>query len=86
MKVPYTVSVQLVWKKDQKRVESKRNPMIGGKAGSDGDSVDVADFQGEVLSMISSLYRDKNATNKFSEKMSAVVIKIAKGEKTKSVG
>ena len=60
--------------------------MIGGKAGGAGDSVDVADFEGEVLSMISSLYRDKNATNKFTEKMSAVVIKIAKGEKTKSVG
>lgn len=59
--------------------------MIGGKT-KDGAVVDVGDFQGEVLSMISSLYRDKNQTNKFTEKMSALVIKIAKGDKSKSVG
>ena len=48
--------------------------------------VQVGDFHEEVMSMISSLYRDKNTTNQFSEKMSAVVIKIAKGDKSKSVG
>ena len=85
MSVPYTVGVQLVWKKDQKRVETKSNPVIGGK-NKDGKTVDIGDFQGETISLISSLYRDKNATNKFSEKMSSLVIKIAKGEKTKSVG
>lgn len=85
MSVPYTVSVQLVWKKDQKRVETKSNPVIGGKS-KDGSKVEIGDFQGEVISLISSLYRDKNATNKFTEKMSALVIKIAKGEKSKSVG
>ena len=36
--------------------------------------------------MISSLYRDKTSTNKFTEKMSAIVVKIAKGDKSKSVG
>lgn len=37
--------------------------------------------------MISSLYTDKNSTtNKFTEKMSAIVVKIAKGDKSKSVG
>ena len=85
MSVPYTVGVQLVWKKDQKRVETKSNPVIGGK-NKDGQTVDIGDFQGETISLISSLYRDKAATNKFTEKMSSLVVKIAKGEKTKSVG
>jgi len=30
MSIPYTVSAQVILKKDQKRVESKRNPLIGG--------------------------------------------------------
>ena len=85
MSVPYQVGVQLVWTKDQKRVESKTNPVIGGKT-KDGKPVDIGDFQEETLSMISSLYRDKSSTNKFTEKMSALVIKIAKGDKSKSVG
>ena len=75
------VNLQLIWKKDQKRVESKSDPQIGGK----GSNSNLADFKGEVLSLISSVYKDKNAGN-YIEKNSTVVIKIVKGDKTKSVG
>ena len=59
--------------------------MLGGKL-SDGKPILKADFNGEQLSMISTMYRDKGAAGKTSEKMSALIIKISKGEKTKSVG
>ena len=49
MEIPYTVSLQVIWKKDQKRVETKLNPLIGGK------QVNVASFDGEKLSMISTI-------------------------------
>ena len=52
MAIPYEVTVQVVWKKDQKRLESKVNPILGKDSKS-------AQFEGEKLSMISSLYKDK---------------------------
>ena len=58
MSIPYTVSVCVVLKKDQKRTESKKNPLIGGK-GPNGSSVNKASFDGETLSMISTVSRDK---------------------------
>ena len=79
MSIPYTVSVQAVWRKDQKRVESKGNPLIGGK------QVTKTSFHGEVLSMISTIQKDKQKGN-LSEKMSQVVIKITKGDKSRSFG
>ena len=58
--------------------------MIGGK-GPNGSSVNKATFDGETLSMISTVFRDK-AGGKFSEKTASLVIKVAKGEKSRSVG
>ena len=66
----------MVWKKDQKRVESKTNPIIGG-------NVTQAVFSEETLSMLSTILRDKAS---YSEKASELVIKITKGDKSKSVG
>ena len=56
--------------------------MIGGNP-KDGAVVNKANFNGEKMSMISSIFRD---TNKVSEKMSHIVVKIMKGDKTRSVG
>ena len=77
MEIPYAVSVQLVWKKDQKRVESKANPMIG-------KNVSLTSFNGETMSMISTIARGRDGT--FTEKTSNIVIKICKGDKQRSVG
>ena len=52
MKVPYEVTCMVVWKKDQKRLETKTNPSLG-------NDVATADFKNERLSMISSIYKDK---------------------------
>jgi hypothetical protein len=60
MVIPYEVSVQVIWKKDQKRLETKTNPILG-------KDVKCAKFAGEKLSMISSLYKDKQ-TGAFQEK------------------
>ena len=49
MVIPYTVSVMCTWKKDNKRVDSKNNPMIGGKG------VERTSFHDEILSMISTI-------------------------------
>ena len=84
MSIPYTVSVQVVLKKDQKRTESKKNPLIGGK-GPNGNPINKATFDGETLSIISTIFKDK-ASGKFSEKSASLVIKVAKGEKSRSVG
>lgn len=78
MNIPYTVGLQVVWKKDQKRVESKNHPLIGGK------EVTKASFNGEVLSMISTIARGKDGN--YVDKTSFVVLKIQKGEKSRSVG
>ena len=51
MQVPYEVSVSVVWKKDNKRLETKGSPMLGKEKLS-------ADFGGEKMSMISSLFKD----------------------------
>lgn len=75
MKVPYAVSVQLCWKKDHKRAESKTNPMIGGR------SIEVGEFQGEVLSMVSSLYRNPADGSSYAETLSKLTVKVTKGEK-----
>ena len=85
MSIPYAVSIQAVWKKDQKRVESKTNPKIGGKKPNSEDLINIGNFNGEKLSLISSMFRDKGASN-MSEKMSSVVIKISKSDKSKNVG
>lgn len=53
MKIPYEVGLQIVWKKDEKRLESKKNPRLGV-----GGSKCVS-FEGEKLSMISHIYKDK---------------------------
>jgi len=64
LSVPYECSIQVVWKKDQKRLESKTKPTIGS-----GDVPGSASFADEKLSMISGLYKDpKKGT--FSEKSS----------------
>jgi hypothetical protein len=52
MVVPYEVTCQAIWKKDQKRLESKKNPPLG-------KNIHIADFGGETLSMISSLFKEK---------------------------
>lgn len=78
MEVPYTVSVQCVWKKDQKRVETKNNPLIGGH------NVNKTSFNGEKMSMISTIARGKDGN--FTDKTSHIVIKISKGDKSRSVG
>ena len=72
------MSVQCVWKKDQKRVESKSNPLIGGK------NVTQTSFNGETLSLISTIQRGKDGN--FTEKTSHLVIKIVKSDKSRSVG
>lgn len=84
MSIPYTVSVQVLLKKDQKRVESKKNPLLGGKQAS-GESVTTTTFDGEKLSMISTIFKDKNKSG-FTEKTASIVIKITKGDKARSVG
>ena len=56
--------------------------MIGGNPKDDA-VVNKANFKGEKISMISSIFRD---ANKVSEKMSHIVVKITKGDKTRSVG
>lgn len=79
MKIPYEVGIQIVWKKDEKRLESKKNPRLGvGGANS-------VSFEGEKLSMISHIYKDKQKGS-FTEKGSQLVIKIQKGEESRSVG
>jgi hypothetical protein len=53
----------VVWKKDQKRIESKLNPILGK------NGVTLTSFKGEKLSMISSLFKDKvkgTITEKYS--------------------
>lgn len=69
MEIPYSVTAQIILKKDQKRVESKSNPILGA-----GES--TAKFGGEKLSLISTILRDKNSGGKFSEKTASIVIKI----------
>ena len=84
MKVPYTVSVQLCWKKDHKRAESKTNPMIGGAQGA--RSIDVGEFQDEMLQMISSMYRSPGDESSYAATISKLTVKVTKGEKQRSVG
>lgn len=43
-------------------------------------------FGGEKLSLISTVLRDKNNGGKFTEKTASIVIKIQKGDKSRSVG
>ena len=76
--IPYEVTCQVVWKKDEKRIETKNNPKFGGK-------VEQTTFGGEKLSMLSTLIKDKKKGT-FAEKTSQLVIKITKGEKTRSIG
>ena len=78
MAIPYAVTVQCVWKKDQKRVETTTNPTL------DGPSNNKASFNGEKLQMISTIQRSK--TGAFTDKSSNIVIKISKNEKSRSVG
>ena len=67
-----------MWKKDEKRLETKTNPKLGS-------SIAQATFGGEKLSMLSTLVKDKKKGT-FMEKTSSLVIKITKGEKVRSVG
>ena len=60
-------------------MESKSNPLLGG-----GESKTT--FAGEKLSLISTLLRDKNNGGKLTEKTASIVIKIQKGDKSRSVG
>jgi hypothetical protein len=53
------------------------NPMIGGK-------VDKTSFNKEKLSMLSTISRGRDAN--FDEKTSYLIIKVAKGDKSRSVG
>jgi hypothetical protein len=69
MSIPYEVTVQIVWKKDQKRLETKLNPSLGK------DGCNKCTFLGEKMSMISTLYKDKQKGS-FTEKTSQLVIKI----------
>ena len=62
IKIPYEVTVQIIWKKDNKRLESKSNPILGKDGGT------TCSFNNEKLSMISSLYKDKKGA--FMEKNS----------------
>ena len=99
MNIPYEVVVQVVWKKgkskyctklnfnlsplfkniDQKRLESKSSPSLGANGST------ACNFDGEIMSMISSVMKDKK-DGKFTEKTSTLVIKIIKGDKSRSVG
>lgn len=65
-------------------MESKKNPLIGGKNGD--ATINKTTFDGEKLSMISTVVRDKNNGGKFTEKTASIVIKIQKGDKSRSVG
>ena len=60
--IPYEVTCQVVWKKDEKRIETKNNPKFGGK-------VEQTTFGGEKLSMLSTLIKDKKKGT-FAEKTS----------------
>ena len=62
MIIPYTVSVQAVLKKDNKRITSKKSPMIGGK-GPNGLQVKSSSFEGEILSVTSTLVKDNSQNN-----------------------
>ena len=80
LSVPYACKLQIVWKKDQKRLESKTTPTIGSS-----EAPNSASFENEKLSMISGLYKDpKKGT--FTEKSSQLVVKVLRGEKSKSCG
>ena len=59
MIIPYTVSVQVVLKKDNKRIASKKHPIVGGKD-KDGQQVKSASFEGEILSVVSAIVVDKS--------------------------
>lgn len=65
-------------------MESKSNPILGGKNGD--APINQTTFGGEKLSLISTVLRDKNNGGKFTEKTASVVIKIQKGDKSRSVG
>ena len=69
----------VVWKKDEKRLESKKNPKLGV------GGANTASFDGEKLTMFSHIYKDKQKGT-FTEKGSQLVIKIQKGEESRSVG
>ena len=64
-------------------MESKLNPLLGGKGG--GETIKKTSFEGEKLSMISTIFRDKSGGG-FTEKTASIVIKITKGDKARSVG
>ena len=60
--IPYEVTCQVVWKKDEKRIETKNLPKMG-------NSIDTTTFGGEKLSMLSTLIKDKKKGT-FAEKTS----------------
>ena len=52
LRVPYEVQVGVVFKRGNKRQESKIEPMVNKE-------VSVAEFNDEKLTILSSMYRDK---------------------------
>ena len=52
LRVPYEVQVGVVFKRGNKRQESKIEPMVNKE-------ISVAEFNDEKLTILSSMYRDK---------------------------
>ena len=88
MIIPYTVSVQAVLKKDNKRITSKKKPILGGK-GPNGEQVKSSSFEGEILSVLSVMVIDNSQNSEkpsFLQKNASIILKITKGDKSRSVG
>jgi hypothetical protein len=77
IRVPYEVTVLVIWKSKTKRVESSTNPLVSKET-------TTANFGGERLKMLSSV--QKNAKGVFQERIGNLVVQIVKEEKTKAVG
>ena len=78
LKVPFEAIIGVVWKRNQRRAESKSDPTVDAQKTH-------ADFQGEKLHMLSTLQRDKK-TGGFQERQAHLIVQITKDGKTKSVG
>ncbi len=63
-----------------KRQETKKRPKIGGA-----ELPQIADFDGETLSMIGTIYKNK-AQGNFIERNANLIVQICDEKKTKPVG
>lgn len=63
-----------------KRQETKKRPKIGGA-----ELPQIADFEGETLSMLGTIYKNK-AQGNFVERNANLIVQICDEKKTKPVG